>query len=48
MTVVTAMKSKDGDDAKAAQNKIDQAKQTEEFKKITLESAEARGELTED
>lgn len=26
MTVVTAMKSKDGDDAKAAQDKIDKAK----------------------
>ena len=48
MTVVTAMKSKDGDDAKAAQDKIDKAKQAEEFKKVTALSAEARSELTAD
>ena len=48
MTVVTAMKSKDGDDAKAAQDKIDKAKQAEEFKKVTTLSAEARSELTAD
>jgi hypothetical protein len=48
MTVVTAMKSKDGDDKKAAEDKANKAKQAEEFKKITLESAEARSELSAD
>lgn len=42
MTVVTAMKSKDSDDAAKEKDKIAKAKQAEDFKKVTAESAESR------